>query len=257
MKSFIPALFLVISISIFCQQSKSFTINGIDRKALFFEPQAKSNSIPVIFVFHGHGGNAKNASQKIDFHNYYKDALVVFMEGIPGTSGYVIDKKGLLNGWQLFPNENENRDVLFFDEVLKDVGKRYPIDKNKVFLVGHSNGARFVNVLWKERGDQLAAIISVAAQGGLMIKNAKPISVWMSMGKNDHLVPYKSQNRSIPIVEGILQIDESKGETSGEITFFKGINSTEFVLEERDSGHDFPLSSIPKMVEFLKRNGKN
>lgn len=240
----------------FTQISKTFDINGTARKALVFEPALKSTKIPVIFVFHGHGGNANLASRRIDFQNYDKESLVVFMEGIPGTSGYVVDKNGLLNGWQMFPNDHGNRDVLFFDEVLKDLQKNYSIDESRIYLVGHSNGARFVNVLWAERADKIAAICSVAAQGGNMIRGAKPLSVWMSMGKNDPLVPYQNQQKSIEIVEKNLKIDPKTAVIKGEKTFYKGTNQTELVVEMRNSGHEFPHESIPEMVEFFKRQKK-
>lgn len=239
---------------LFSQIAKTYDINVIARKALIFEPQLKSEKIPVIFVFHGHGGNAQFASKKIDFQNYDKEALVVFMEGIPGTSGYLVDKKGLLNGWQMFPNDHGNRDVLFFDEVLKDLSKNYNIDASRIYAVGHSNGARFVNVLWVERPDQIAAICSVAAQGGRMIMGAKPISVWMSMGKNDPLVPYRMQKKSIPIVADNLKADPKTATFKGDKTIYTGTNHTELVVEDRNAGHEFPHESIAEMVEFFRRH---
>ncbi|MBU8883655.1 acetylxylan esterase [Kaistella sp. DKR-2] len=238
----------------FSQITKTFDINGTARKALVFQPQLKSEKTPVIFVFHGHGGNAQFASKKIDFQNYDKETLVVFMEGIPGTSGYVVDKKGLLNGWQMFPNDHGNRDVLFFDEVLKDLTKNYNVDASRIYAVGHSNGARFVNVLWVERADKIAAICSVAAQGGRMIKGAKPLSVWMSMGKNDPLVPYGMQKQSVAMVEDNLKADPKTAVVKGDKTFYTGTDHTELVVEERSAGHEFPHESIPEMVAFFKRH---
>lgn len=241
---------------VFSQITRTFDINGTPRKALVFQPKVQAGKSPVIFVFHGHGGNAQFASKKIDFQNYDKEALVVFMEGIPGTSGYVIDKKGRLNGWQMFPNENGNRDVLFFDEVLKDLSKNYNVDASRIYAVGHSNGARFVNVLWVEREDKIAAICTVAAQGGRMIMGAKPLSVWMSMGKNDPLVPYTMQKRSIPIAADNLKTDPKTAVVKGDKTFYTGTDETELVVEERNAGHEFPHESIPEIIEFFRRNSK-
>lgn len=241
---------------VFSQITRTFDINGTPRKALVFQPKVQAGKSPVIFVFHGHGGNAQFASKKIDFQNYDQQALVVFMEGIPGTSGYVIDKKGRLNGWQMFPNDKGNRDVLFFDEVLKDLVKNDNADAERIYLVGHSNGARFVNVLWAERADKIAAICSVAAQGGRMIQGAKPLSVWMSMGKNDPLVPYRIQKQSIDVVAGNLKTDAKTTVVKGDRTFYKGINGTELIVEERNAGHEFPHESIPEMVAFFKRHSR-
>mgnify|MGYP003383020515 CR=1 FL=1 len=89
-----------------------------------------------------------------------------------------------------------------------------------------------------------------------MIRNAVPRSIWMSIGENDPLVPARGQKLSIPIVQKLLNIDSEKGDTKGEITTYKGIGGTELVTEIRDAGHEFPVASIPKMVEFFKRNVK-
>ena len=256
MKNFKILLFLCVSTYFFAQKEFTFNINNVERKALVFEPSQKSQKIPMVFIFHGHGGNAKNASQKINFQHEFPEAMVVFMQGIPGTSGYVIDKKGILNGWQMFPNENGNRDVLFFDEVLKNLQNKFSIDERRIYLVGHSNGARFVNVLWRERGEKISAICSVAAQGGMMARNAKPVSIWMSMGKNDPLVPYRIQKQSISIVANNLKTDPKSALIKGDKIIYTGTNHTELVVEERDAGHEFPHESIPEMVAFFKRHSK-
>lgn len=175
--------FILIQGFLHAQILKKYNVNGIQREALFFIPEIKTANAPVVFVFHGHGGNAQFASRNIDFQNYFKEAIVVFMQGIPGTPGLTIDKKGKLNGWQFYPVDLQNRDVDFFDVVLSDLKANFNIDDKKIYAVGHSNGAKFVNVLWVERGHQLAAICSASAQGGKMVENAPPVSVWMSMGK--------------------------------------------------------------------------
>lgn len=235
---------------------KTFLVNGQERQALIFEPQIKSEKTPILFVFHGHGGNMNFAAKRINFQDYYKEAVVVFMQGLPGRKVPIIDPTGTKNGWQINPGEQENRDILFFDEVLKQLSNEGTIDKQKIFLVGHSNGARFVNVLWKERGEKITAIITVSAQGGMMIREAKPISVWMSMGKKDSIVPFKNQEMSIPIVENILHTDKNKAKTEDDITYYPGIKNTELAVEIRNEGHEFPQKSIVKMVEFLKRQKK-
>ena len=57
------------------------------------------------------------------------------------------------------------RDYALFDAVLAELGSRYCIDPGRVFLVGHSLGAWFVNSLACARGDRVRAVASVA--GGI------------------------------------------------------------------------------------------
>lgn len=240
----------------FAQTERTFDVEDAKRTAVIYEGEAKTKKSPVVFVFHGHGGNVRNAQRRLNFHDNWKEALVVYMQGIPGVAG-IIDPAGKKNGWQKNPGEVNDRDVKFFDEVLKQLSRDYKIDDKRIYAVGHSNGARFVNVLWAMRGEKFAAFCSVAAQGGLMIRDAVPRSIWMSMGENDPLVPVEGQKLSVGIVQKVLKVDTGKGKTEGEVTTYKGTKNTELVVEIRSGGHEFPQNSIPKMVEFFKRNVKN
>ncbi len=253
MKSSCVLLFCLVFPVVFGQKVVKFDVNGMTREALIFEPTKRSEKIPAVFVFHGHGGTAKHASRTMDFQNYYSEAIVVFMQGIPGRKVSGIDPKGTMNGWQVFPNDLENRDLYFFDKVVNKLKSNTKIDNEKVFLVGHSNGARFVNVLWKERPEKFTGLISVASQGGVMIMNAEPKSIWMSMGKNDRLVPYSSQQKSVKIVKNNLKINEKPYKVSGDKAFYKGIGKSELVIEDRNAGHEFPKKSISEMVDFFRR----
>ena len=252
---FVVLAVLLSAYAAFAQKELTFEIEGARRRAVVYEGEAKSRKSPVLFVFHGHGGNALASQRRLNFHAAWKEALVVYMEGIPGVEG-ITDKEGKLNGWQKNPGEIGDRDVKFFDETLKRLAKDYKTDEKRIYAVGHSNGARFVNVLWAMRGEKLAALCSVAAQGGLMIRDAVPRSIWMSMGERAPLVPVKNQKLSVGVVKKLLKVDEDQGKTDGERTVYKGTKDTELVVEIRDAGHEFPQESIPKMVEFFKRNEK-
>lgn len=255
MKRLLGFLFLICSIFIFSQITKIYNIDGLSRKAIIFEPSTKSDKLPVVFVFHGHGGNAGFASRRINIQDYYKDALVIFMEGLPGRKVPGLDPEGTMNGWQIFTDDLEKRDIKFFDQVFTEIHQDYKPDDSRIYLLGHSNGARFVNVLWKKRGDKITAICSASAQGGNLISGAVPISVWMYMGKNDKIVSFESQNNSVPIVKSNLGITTG-GKIDGDKTIFQGKNKTELVLQQSNAGHAFPKESLPEITEFFKRHSK-
>ena len=125
---------------------------------------------------------------------------------------------------------------------------------DRIYAVGHSNGSRFVNVLWKMRPEKFAAFITVAGPGGFWLKGAPQKSVWISFGQNDEIVPYKIQKFSSKQYLKAFKADENSAQTNGEITTYKTSENKEIIIEDRNAGHEFPKSSIPKMVEFLKRN---
>ena len=256
MKNLLFLVFLSWITTLNAQITKNFTIDGVVRKAIIYEPATKTDKTPVIFVFHGQGGNANFVSRRIDIQNYYKDALVIFMQGLPGRKVPGIDPNGTMNGWQIFTDDLGGRDIKFFDDVLADIHKAYKIDDSRIYLIGHSNGARFVNVLWKKRGEKITAICSASAQGGEMISGAVPISVWMYIGKNDKIVSPQNQELSIPIVKSNLGISMA-GKTGGDKTIFKGKNNTELVIQSSDASHEFPKQSLQDIADFFRKHIKN
>ena len=256
MKKWFSLYLFAFSFLIFSQTTKNYNINGTSRKAIIYEPTVKSDKVPVVFVFHGQGGNANFVSRRIDIQNYYKDALVIFMQGLPGRKVPGIDPNGTMNGWQIFTDDLGGRDIKFFDDVLADIHKAYKIDDSRIYLIGHSNGARFVNVLWKKRGEKITAICSASAQGGEMISGAVPISVWMYIGKNDKIVSPQNQELSIPIVKSNLGISMA-GKTGGDKTIFKGKNNTELVIQSSDASHEFPKQSLQDIADFFRKHIKN
>lgn len=239
---------------IFAQTEKIFTIDGVKRKALFFEPFIKSNNSPVLFFFHGHGGNAKHASRNVNFQEHFPEALVIYPEGIPGVTNSIVDKEGKYNGWQTQPGELQDRDLKFFDEMLSLVEKEYKINAKAVYAAGHSNGSRFVNVLWKMRSDTFAALIMVAGPGGWWMKTAPSKSVWISYGKEDRIVPYGMQKMAAQQYLKWLNADRSAVKTNGDLSIYRNEKNHEIIIEDRNAGHEFPKSSIPAMIDFLMRN---
>lgn len=253
MKKLTLILLILLSQIFFSQTEKTFLVENVSRKALFFEPKIKSEKTPVVFIFHGHGGNARHASKTLNFHANFPEALIIYMQGIPGVKG-ITDNDGDKNGWQKNPDELENRDVKFFDEVISQISKNYNIDCDRIYAVGHSNGSRFVNVLWKMRPEKLAAFVTVAGPGGIWLRDASQKSAWISFGQNDKIVNYQIQKLASEQYLKIFKADKKSVKIEGETSIYKTSENKEIIIEDRNAGHEFPQNSIPKMVEFLKRN---
>jgi len=154
--------------------TETFTIAGVERQAIVYANSKPTGGAgaPVVFVFHGHGGNAQNAARRFRIHELWPEAVVIYMQGIPGVQG-ITDPEGTRNGWQKNPGELGDRDLKFFDAALELAQKKYKADPNRVYVLGHSNGGRFVNLLWNMRGDKIAALCSAAGPGGRLIASSK------------------------------------------------------------------------------------
>jgi polyhydroxybutyrate depolymerase len=123
-----------------------------------------------------------------------------------------------------------------------------------VYVLGHSNGGRFVNLLWNMRGDKLAALCSAAGPGGKLIETAKPKSVFIIAGEKDQLVPFQLQLASIELSRKVLKTDSSKAKVDGLLRAEPGVNGAELVTYIHPGGHMFPEQAMPGIVSFFKRH---
>lgn len=72
-------------------QRWSLQVNGVTREALVYAPAtAKEQAAPVVFVFHGHGGNMGNAARTFAMHHQWPAAISVYMQGL-NTPGRLTD----------------------------------------------------------------------------------------------------------------------------------------------------------------------
>lgn len=237
--------------------TETFTIADVERHAIVFanSKPAGTERAPVVFVFHGHGGNAQNAARRFRIHELWPQAVVVYMQGIPGVQG-ITDPEGSRNGWQKNPGELGDRDLKFFDAALELAQKKYKADSNRVYVVGHSNGGRFVNLLWNMRGDKIAALCSAAGPGGRLIANSKPKPVFIIAGEKDPLVPFQTQQNSIEFARKLLKADSSKAKVEGLMRTEPGVSGTELVTYIHPGGHQFPTEALPSVIGFFKRHTK-
>lgn len=236
---------------------KTFTVDGVQRSAIVYanSAAARANGAPVVFFFHGHGGTSQFVDRRYQLHTLWREAVCVYPQGLTGVQG-ITDAEGKLPGWQKNPGELGDRDVKFFDVMLAELQKEYKIDASRIYVMGHSNGGRFVNVLWAMRGEKLAAICSAAGHGGLMVQNARPRSVFMIAGEKDQLVPFAGQRRSMDIVRKLLKTDPAKARTEGLMTTEPGMNATELVTYIHPGGHEFPKDALPAILAFFGRHSR-
>ncbi len=234
--------------------SQTFNVDGVERTALIYpgtKPESKTGA-PLLLGFHGHGGRAEFVARRWSLHTLWPEAVVIYLQGLPTPT--TIDPEGARPGWQIAPGGQKDRDVRFVDAAIELARKQYKIDPNRIYAIGHSNGARFANVLWKTRGEKFAAFCSASAQGGLMIRDATPRPIFAIAGENDRIVRYDGQVMSIEVYRRVLKTDSSKAVTKGYAKTEPGINGTELVTYLHPGGHEFPQDALPLVIEFFKRH---
>jgi polyhydroxybutyrate depolymerase len=188
-----------------------WTVGDLKRTGFVALPTRKSSArAPLVLVFHGHGGTARNMARALPIHAKWPEAIVIYLQGVP-TSGKIVDPEGRRAGWQSKPGELGDRDLAFVDTVLAWANRTHDVDAKRIFAAGHSNGGWFTYVLWVTRADKFAAFAPAAAIFGPMIEGAKPKPALIIAGEKDRLVPFALQRRTI---DAVLRLNQAavKGE---------------------------------------------
>jgi polyhydroxybutyrate depolymerase len=171
---------------------KTIKHDGELREYLVYVPSSMKGdeALPLVFAFHGGGGRTRLFA---DFTGFDKLAekrrfLAVYPQGI---SGY-------WNDGRIVPNsaspEKEADDVGFVSALVESLEKEYPVDRQRIFAMGMSNGGAFCQRLAIELSHIFAAVASVTAQVperlAKSFKPEQPISVLLMNGTSDPFVPY-------------------------------------------------------------------
>ncbi|MHC4375004.1 MAG: CE1 family esterase [Planctomycetota bacterium] len=199
---------------------------GLERTYRVYCPTelAGGDSAPGTVCFHGGGGAAQSA---IGNYGVVEEAeargwIAVFPEGTGPLSG-----TGLfgLQTWNAgnccgYAQQNDIDDVGFFEDLLLDLGQRYPVDIDRVCATGMSNGAMLTYRLACERPDLLAAVAPVAGslESGPPMA---PIPLLTIFGLLDQNVPFEggvgsgpsgnSFNDQVSSLTPFLEINQARG----------------------------------------------
>ncbi|MDF7826218.1 prolyl oligopeptidase family serine peptidase [Pontiellaceae bacterium B12227] len=233
-------------------ETRSWTVDGVQREALVHLPKSKT-PVPLVFVFHGHGGNMRNAARSFSLHKHWPEAAVVYMQGLP-TPGQLTDPEGKKNGWNSKPTDTANRDLKFFDAVYASL--RANVDTNRVFCTGHSNGGGFTYCLWAARGNLFAAVAPSAAVAGRSAGMLKPKPALHLAGQSDALVKYAWQERMMKYVKKVngCSVTGKPWHSSGELkgTLYPSETGTPLITLISPGGHKFPKEAPALIVEFFQ-----
>jgi polyhydroxybutyrate depolymerase len=230
-------------------------VEGTERTGFYFAPEsAKTTLTPLVFVFHGHGGSARNAARQFKLHRVWPEAISVYLNGLPTPGGGLVDPEGKKPGWVIRADPRENRDLKFFDAVLAQLKSEYQIDPRRIHVTGHSNGGYFTYLLWAERGDILASVAPSAAAVGIFADRLKPKPALHLAGEKDALVKYEWQQRTMDAVKK-LDGCAAEGQSYGPHTkLYPSSSGTPFAAFIHPGAHNFSAEAPAVIVKFFKEH---
>jgi polyhydroxybutyrate depolymerase len=236
--------------------ARTWVVDGVKREAHVFAPSKKTDGkVPLVFDFHGHGGTAKHAARTHHIHTNWPEAVVVYMQG-SNTPGKLTDPDGKKSGWQSGPGDQKDRDLKFFDAVLASMKKDFPIDEQRIYATGHSNGGAFTYLLWTKRGDTFAAFAPVAAAAGLYFKEAKPKPLFHAASEKDPLVTFAMQQRTLDHAKKLNGCGDKGEEWDKGCLRYSSKGGMPIVIYLHDEGHRYPEATPGLVVKFFQENMK-
>ena len=151
---------------------------------------------PVVIGLHGYSNTGIMFAESSDWHVVAekRDFFVLYPTAFP--CNMATGKNSVpLPTWNSLQMHSDSDDVGFILEMLKDTETAYPIDPERVFVVGHSNGALMTHRLMQEAPLHFAGFGPQACQfhfslDGKRVENELPDDgiirpVWLIMGHED------------------------------------------------------------------------
>ena len=234
-------------------QTWELEVNRVARSALVYAPaSAKGQPTPVVFVFHGHGGNSRQAARSFAMNEQWPEAISVYMQGL-NTPGQLTDPEGKRPGWQHAGGAQQDRDLKFFDAVLARLKHDYNLDGKRIYATGHSNGGGFTYLLWAERGEAFAAVAPSAATSRSVSK-LKPKPAMHLAGEADPLVKFEWQKLIMDAVRRLNGCDTEGKPWDKRCTLYPSKTGTPFLTFIHPGSHEFPKEAPALIVKFFKEH---
>jgi len=166
---------------------------GIHDVRIYVPAQLSSDPSPVVLNWHGLGSNGVEQAVFSGYETLAEDEGFIVVH----PTGLAIAEGGP-NSWEVAAFETDDRDDLAFADALIDtVVDEWCGDPDRIYSTGMSNGGFFTSELVCNRGDRIAAAVSVAGithWEGCDPQRAVPYIAFH--GTDDDVVPYAGTGES-------------------------------------------------------------
>ncbi len=166
---------------------EQLVVDGLTRSYAINELETKKLK-PLIIALHGGGSRWDKFT--------YKTTQSTLLNAANNKQAVIIFPQGIKNHWNDGRKhlDNDINDVSFISSLIDYSIKNYGVDKNKIYIVGFSNGGFMSMRLAIELSDKITGAAAVSAQLSEAIQHKKMkgnVSFMLINGSQDPIVPYK------------------------------------------------------------------
>lgn len=178
---------------------------------LIREPKIKAEKNPVLVLLHGYGSNEEDLfsfSSELRDHYYIISARAPFDLQYKSYAWYAINFDTDENKFSDHNQARESRDLIatFIDELVAN----FPIDSNKVTLVGFSQGAILSYAVALSYPEKIERVVAMSGYLNTEIlkddylKNSfSKLSVFSSHGTVDQVIPVEWARKAKPFLDNL------------------------------------------------------
>ncbi len=201
----IQAALLAASMTAGASDEVSINVGSTARSYVIHLPNGREPAAPaaLVLVLHGLGADAASA------------AVMSGMDAKADREGFIaVYPNGRSLSWNAWrccgvAELKQFDDVRFIRAVVEKVAREHPIDRQRIYATGVSNGGMMAYRLACEAADVFAAIAPVAA--AMLTADCRPpspVSVIVFHGMADDVVPFGGGRQSTPF-DPYVRIDDS------------------------------------------------
>jgi len=204
-------LIFLATTNILCQETNTtkytYNIDGRERVYYLHIPENIPENAPLVFVFHGYGGSAKEmiGYSKINPIADKNGFAVCYPQGVFGE-----DKK---NSWNAGYSNPDVDDVNFLTSLARYLQGEYKLSSENTFGTGMSNGADICYILACKASEVFSAIAPVA---GCMMESTfqtckpqKPVPVFETHGTDDAITLWNGDANYSEVYGGYKSVRET------------------------------------------------
>lgn len=188
---------------------QELTLQAADHRWTYYlhvPEQVRSKAAPLVLVFHGAGGNGRAYLEKNGWlaQSMRAGFVVAAPDGLPAgpdmPANFLLNPR-LWNSGQLQADSPRSKvdDMAFVAALLDDIANRTPIDRQRVFATGHSNGAGMSFMVGARLSTRFAALATVMGQNSVTdVQPVRALPTLVMLGTDDPLNPTQGGMRKLP-----------------------------------------------------------
>jgi polyhydroxybutyrate depolymerase len=165
---------------------------GTLRSAVVYVPDPLPEPAPLVIVFHGFMGTPGAVARQTAMHEI--GDREGFITAYPAA-------RGLLPAWRADRDAGDDGDVGFVRDLVAELGAELPVDHDRVYATGMSNGGGMVDRLACEAADLIAAAAPVAGAFSTgPCEPGRPVPIAAFHGSADWIVPFSGWEGVLPSI---------------------------------------------------------